>query len=285
MAHTVVAVGDNCIDNYLPPVGRSFVGGNALNVAVAMQRRGIAAAYAGAVGSDEDGRRVIEALRDEGVDTTLVQVLPGITPVTDIQVAGGERAFLREELGVLRDFHLSEQALEAIGRYELVHNTTFGQTAGYLSTLGQTTEYLPTFKAAGAIVSFDYSDHLEQALFEKTLPFVDLAFVSRPKAVPEVAEELARRLAEAGPRLAVVTMGVQGSLVWDGYRAWYQPALPVPQVVDTTGAGDAFIGTFLAGWLLGEPMDHIMRSAAAKAAETCTFYGAWMPQAGSPRRE
>lgn len=272
MAHTAVAVGDNCIDNYLPPVSRTFVGGNALNVAVAMRRRGIAAAYAGAVGPDEDGRRVIEALRKEGVDTSLVRVLPGLTPVTDVRVAGGERAFLREELGVMRDFRLDEPALEAIGRHELVHNTA----------LGQTLEYLPAFQAAGATVSFDYSDRQEQALFDETLPYVDLAFVSCPEVGRGAAEEVARRLTEAGPRVVVVTMGVQGSLVWDGSRVWHQPALPVPRVVDTTGAGDAFIGVFLAGWLLGEPMDSIMRTAAARAAETCAFYGAWMPQPEVP---
>jgi fructoselysine 6-kinase len=53
----IATVGDNCIDRYLPPVDRSLVGGNAVNVAVNLRRAGHPAAYFGAVGDDEDGMR------------------------------------------------------------------------------------------------------------------------------------------------------------------------------------------------------------------------------------
>lgn len=63
MAVRAVCAGDNCIDRYLPPFNRSFVGGNAVNVAVYLQKHGIPAAYIGVVGDDADGRRTLDALK------------------------------------------------------------------------------------------------------------------------------------------------------------------------------------------------------------------------------
>lgn len=267
MAHTAVAVGDNCIDNYLYPIRGSFVGGNALNVAVTMRRCGIRSSYVGAVGTDENGVRIMSALRAEGVDVSKVQVLPGSTAVTDVEIRDGERVFAREELGVLKDFRLDASVIEFIASHELVHNTY----------LGQTERYLPRFRMANVTVSFDYSDMQDQTLLANTLPFVDIAFVSTPNGSISEAEKLAKELTRYGPRLVVATMGAAGSLAFDGNRSWFQPAIPVDPVVDTLGAGDAFIGTFLSGWLEGKAIDLILREAAARASDVCRHLGAWVP--------
>jgi fructoselysine 6-kinase len=46
-------------------------------------------------------------------------------------------------------------------------------------------------------------------------------------------------------------------------------------VVDTLGAGDAFIGATLAGMLRGEPLGDVLRAAASLAGKTCQSYGAF----------
>lgn len=61
-------------------------------------------------------------------------------------------------------------------------------------------------------------------------------------------EELARRLADAGARIVTLRLGAEGSLVYDGARHHHVPAIPVA-VVDPTGAGNAYCGGFLAGYV------------------------------------
>jgi len=268
VGNRAVAAGDNCIDNYVCPVRRKFVGGNALNVAVAMRRCDISVSYVGAVGTDEEGHWMLESLRAEGIDVSHVQILPGSSAVTDVELRDHDRVFLREELGVTKDFRLDRATLEFIAEHELVHN----------SCLGQTVPYLRDFKNAGLVVSFDYSNMYDQELFSETLRFVDIAFVSTPGGDSSAAEELIKKIIKKGPRVVAATMGAAGSLVSDGARLWRQDASPVDQVEDTLGAGDAFIGAFLAGWLRGRPTEETLRLASLRAAETCRHLGAWVPQ-------
>ena len=94
-------VGDNCIDRFLPPVGQSLVGGNAVNVAVQLARLGHSATYFGAVGDDLDGVRTKRILNENGVKTDYVRLRPGVTAYTDIeQNPLGDRIMVFEEFGV-----------------------------------------------------------------------------------------------------------------------------------------------------------------------------------------
>jgi fructoselysine 6-kinase len=258
-------VGDNCIDRYLPPVNQTFVGGNALNVSVYLRQHGAAASYVGVVGDDADGRRVLEALHQRGIDTSHIRVLAGETAFSDIRLdEQSNREFVAEYLGPKPAGFLSAEAIAFIAGHDLVHTTLLGGTA----------DDLPRIKQAGARnISMDYGERAPEDFIQQTLPFVDLAFFSLPEERYQEARTLAERIRETGPRLAVVTMGARGSLGYDG-QAHFQPAVRV-QVVDTLGAGDAFIGTFLADYLRGRSLPECLARAAETAAQTCTHYGAF----------
>jgi sugar/nucleoside kinase (ribokinase family) len=95
---------------------------------------------------------------------------------------------------------------------------------------------------------------------------------------------LERLEAEFHPSLVVATLGAEGSLARCGGREVRTPGYRVP-VTDTTGAGDAFRGGFVSGWLrLGNAtrVDTLMEYANAVAALKCRALGA---QAGLPRSE
>src|SRR5438132_1543513 len=62
----------------------------------------------------------------------------------------------------------------------------------------------------------------------------------------DMGEELARAVAETGPRTVVVKLGALGSLALDGDRIYRAEAVPVA-VVDAVGAGDAFVAGYLSG--------------------------------------
>jgi ribokinase len=78
----------------------------------------------------------------------------------------------------------------------------------------------------------------------------------------------AEQFAEAGPRCVVIKAGSKGSLILDcaSKRRWRVPAYPV-DVVDVTGAGDAFCGGFMVGY--GETADPVL--AACYGAVSASF--------------
>ncbi len=65
-------------------------------------------------------------------------------------------------------------------------------------------------------------------------------------------EAVVRRVAElSGAKAAVVSLGSQGAICWDGTQTIHQPALPV-QIIDRIGAGDALAVGVMLGWLDGD---------------------------------
>ena len=102
----LVAIGDNCIDLYMQ-TGVQLVGGNAVNVAAHWALAGRHSAYIGAVGDDDHGRAVTDALAAAGVDLRGLRTLPGRTGVTEVRLRDdGDRVILSEDLGVSADLWL-----------------------------------------------------------------------------------------------------------------------------------------------------------------------------------
>ncbi|MFC5909930.1 carbohydrate kinase family protein [Streptacidiphilus monticola] len=91
------------------------------------------------------------------------------------------------------------------------------------------------------------------------------------------AEDAARLLSRRGPTV-VVKLGADGAVVASGGELLARvPAAPVPRVTDTTGAGDAFAGGYLAGLLHGAPPAAACASGCAQAAEAVHVLGGRPP--------
>ena len=263
----VATVGDNCIDRYAAPVGLSFVGGNAVNVAVKLAARRPGVAYFGAVGDDAAGRRVIAALRERNVDVEHLRVSSGITAYTNIEFdAAGERVFAFEEFGVCRGYRPSDANLELLKRLRHVH-------LGWLDDGGILKR---TLLAAGVGVSQDLS--VNAAAVDARPDGLSVAFMSsdsRDRAEVQLEKALA-----AGAKVSVVTLGRLGSLASDGTTTVEADALSVA-AVDTTGAGDTFIAAFIAAQLSGHDLRTSLDAGRTDAASTCLHYGGF-PQSGEP---
>jgi fructoselysine 6-kinase len=253
---TVATVGDNCIDRYLPPVGMSMVGGNAVNVAVQLKRLGLDSAYFGAVGGDDDGRRVAACVGGTGVDVSHLRVVPeGRTAYTVIATdARGERRFVEEEFGVCRGYRPNSADMEALLRMRHVH-------LGWLDDDGDLKRRLV---AAGVSVSQDLSVNADPRNVDPK--GLTIAFVS--------SDDSSRfeLLLAAGARTAVVMRGEHGAIACDGcHRA--EISIKRVSVRDTTGAGDSFIAGFIAAQLRGDRLEACLESGRENAAETCQHLG------------
>ena len=260
-----LCIGDNCIDRYLPPLNKHFIGGNALNTAVHMKLAGCDVSYMGAVGEDEDGKAILDVLSNKGIDVSHCQIYPTNTAFTKVQLAeDGNRYFLDEDRGATADLHIDQEALDYIHKFKLVHNTWLGGTEDSLKAF---------HNLSGNKISMDYGERYSEDFVDKTIQYIDIAFFSTNPGEHISAETLAKSIFSRGPKLVVVTMGSEGSLVYDG-NFTFQPAQKV-DVLDTLGAGDTFIATFLAHWVMGKSVAQSMELATKAAAHTCTIFGAW----------
>ena len=100
-----------------------------------------------------------------------------------------------------------------------------------------------------------------------------LAQLDPDAEVPEAPEQIVGALREAGIASVVLTLGARGSLVADADGTHRIPAAPVT-AVDTTGAGDAFIGALAVGLARGETLPDAARLASRVGAFAATGQGA-----------
>ncbi|ASJ08211.1 carbohydrate kinase [Thermococcus siculi] len=96
--------------------------------------------------------------------------------------------------------------------------------------------------------------------------------ITKAKTVEEAAEVLHGW----GAKLVVITRGERGVLLYDGSFKEF-PALPISpeEIVDPTGAGDAFAGGFLAGYSRGRPIEECVRLGLERAREVLKKWGSW----------
>jgi fructoselysine 6-kinase len=251
------AIGDNTIDQYVGADTRSFVGGNALNVAVQLRQLGREVRYAGAIAADVNGSRVREALEDNGVVTDGLVVLPGVTSISRIRVKdNGDRVIEFEDFAVCADYQPDERELDALAACAVVH----------IGMSPYADRIRAELSARGARISQDCA-------VSKGFDHLDVAFCSAGEDT-SAARDLAEAAIAGGARLAVVTCGADGSIAFDG-RTWATQPADSTTVVDTTGAGDSYIAGFLGAFAEGEDLQSCMRAGSATAARTCQHWGGW----------
>ncbi len=252
----LATAGDNCIDRYLAPVWQSAVGGNAVNVAVGLVAAGLPCAYFGAVGADAAGRRVAQELARRGVGTAHLHRLPEPTAETDLGVdSAGERTILREVFGACAAWAPTPEDIRALRAAGHVHLGWLADAGGLRAALA----------GAGVRVSQDVA-----VARHAPAPGLDIAFGSagddRAKA-QALLEALSSQHA-----IAVVTCGAAGAVARGGNETVELPA-PAADVVDTTGAGDAFIAGFVAAHHRGAGLAAAMRAGAEAGARACAHLG------------
>ena len=257
----LAGVGDNVIDRYRD-LGTMFPGGQALNVAVHAHRFGIESAYLGAVGDDVAGRHVLGAIRAEHIDSSRVRILPGPNAFAEVVLVDGNREFTGGAAGVSK-FRLTQADLDYLATFDLIHSSESSYLEDQLGLL-----------AGVAPLSFDFSVRRDPAYYEPLLPHVTIAAFSLGDLDQGAAEEWLERIHRLGPRLILATRGAAGALVYDGNRFWRESAVPT-EVIDTLGAGDAFIARVLVGVVRNEPLEVSLTEAAVAAASTCGAYGAF----------
>jgi fructoselysine 6-kinase len=265
----LLSIGDNSLDDYAE-LGKRFPGGQALDVAVYVNRiNGFRGDYMGVLGSDEAGDFLFDQIRREGLDTNGIVRLPGASAITTILVRDGERVFAKYVEGVQKDAKLPEEFAVRVKNYDLVHYTVSG-------TMSFGRELIPEIrKMRRILISCDFSNEFGPVT-DELMPFLDYSFFSgrRLKENGEDPEKRVRDLKTKTSGLVVMTLGKYGSVVYDGERFFRGEAERV-EVVDTLGAGDAYIAAFLCARMRGATIEESIRAGHHAAAPICRRLGAW----------
>ncbi|GGO40574.1 PfkB family carbohydrate kinase [Deinococcus humi] len=259
----LLGLGDNTTDLYLSQ-GMLYPGGNALNVAALTARLQRPASYLGCVGLDTGGHHLLASLRTEGVDITHCLQLPGSTSWSKIEHDGQDRKFVGFDHGVQAQWVLSGDVPSYIADHQIVHSSLY-------SELG---DRLPAIRASAHLLSFDFSSDFKPHDLEQIAPSLDVAFCSDSQADDHNVAALAAMVQNFGCPLVVVTRGERGAVALSDGQLFTQPSLPA-HVVDTLGAGDAFIAGFLNAWLDQADIGQALQAAARLAAQNCAEYGAF----------
>lgn len=254
-------------------------GGMAANAAATIGRLGGVVELWSRTGADPAGARVREFLQEDGVDVSYVRTFEGSrTATTAVIVDGrGERLIVGE-----RDHAMSMEA-------EWLPLSRIKDAAAVFSDLRWLEGTRSAFTEARAhrvptLVDVDLGGGGGE--LDAFLGLADYAIFSEPAFdafVPTASDtERFARAFELGVRHVGVTRGDKGySWAEVGGASGHQPAFPA-EVVDSTGAGDAFHGAFAWALSAGRTTPECARIAAAAAALKCRRLGA---RAGLPTRE
>lgn len=260
-------------------IGQSFTtvsGGKGANQAVAAARLGAQVSMVGCVGNDAYGDELRNALLVEQIDCQAVSTVEDSSGVALIVVddnsqnaivivAGANGALTPQ---VIDQFDAVLQAADVIICQLEVPDATVGHALKRGRELGKTVILNPA-PASRALptdwyASIDYLIPNEsEASALSGLPVDSLAS----------AETAASRLIALGAGKVIVTLGAQGSLFADGSRFEHFPA-PKVKAVDTTAAGDTFVGGFAAALASGKSEAEAIRFGQVAAALSVTRAGA-----------
>jgi Sugar kinases, ribokinase family len=262
----------------MPQLGRELFaedfaltpGGGALITAAHLANLGRPSAVLARLGTDDLSRALLEQINKLGVDLQFLDRHETAGPqLTVVMVHGGDRAFLSRRAG-----HARPETFEAALGWSDVAHLHIAEFA----TLHEMPDAVSAAKAKGLTVSLDpsWDETLihDPAFFERSagvdvfLPNMEEAEALTGSSDPQTAlTELARHFP-----LVALKLGGEGAMLSIDGRTIRLPSERV-EVVDTTGAGDAFNSGFLDAWLSGASPEETLAAAIAAGTRSVQASG------------
>jgi len=255
-----------------------FGGGKGGNQAVAAARSGATVSIVGGLGDDAFGDARLADLIADGIDTSVVQRIPGATSgvaLIEVEDGGDNRILYVPGATLLVD---PERAVAALGPEPIVVLLlTLELEPAVIDAL------IDRARSDGGSVVLNATPEPERAA--GLLGRADVLIVNETEAIALTGDDrigdadipdwatIAETLRHRGATAVLITLGGHGALWMDADGATMVPAQAV-EVVDTTGAGDSLCGAFAAAIALGEPWPDAVRLGVAAGSLACTVAGA-----------
>ena len=254
-------------ETVLGPATRIEPGGKGANQAVAAARDGARVVMAGAIGADSLGQGALDLLRAAGVDLTRVRTVPASTGCAAIAVdPAGNNA-----ITVGSGANLSVTAAQVEDALLDLDTTLVLQME---VPPAETAALIARARAAGCRIVLNLAP--AAALPAAALRAVDVLVVNETEAALLAADRACAASAEGLHNClgvtVVLTRGEQGAFVADDAGTWHEPAMTI-EAIDTTAAGDCFVGVLAHRLDQGGTLRHAVRRAIRAAGICCTRPG------------
>jgi fructokinase len=301
----VVVCGEGLIDMMPAQCGGSqgFVprpGGAPLNVAVGLARLGVPVAFLGRLSKDRFGRRVVQHLHENSVELRYLREGPEVSSLAFVHQEPGQEAqyVFYSENSADRNLLPADLPDTFEDDVSAIH---FGSISLMVEPSASTLEQCMRREHAARLITLDPNVRAQliadadgyRRRLDGWVRLADLVKVSRADLqwlYPELSiDQVVQHWRGLGARVVVVTLGADGAVAFGQGAMATQPAFPV-NVVDTVGAGDAFMAGALA-WLYRASLLHrtalngittgeltaLLSFANRVSAFTCTRVGADPP--------
>ena len=256
---------------------RYIPGGKGSNQAVAASRLGTQVAHMGKVGKDDFGKQLLTFLESENVDTkeistssspsgiaiinvekggnNTIVILFGTNAEVDKEYIEKNKKLIQESNVILSQFEIPIPAIELL--------FSIAKKSNKKTILNPS----PAYKAPATL--FKNTDYL-------VLNETELAFFNDSKKIPKTTDEIvfaAKKLSKKGPKTIVVTIGDRGAITLVENKVIRTEGIKV-NTVDTTAAGDCFVGAFATQVNNGVDLEEALDFANKAAAISVQKWGA-----------
>jgi len=254
-------------------------GGDAQNNAIDLSAMGNHVAYVGRVSRDEGGEMIMRSCIEKGVDMS--HVTRTATPQTKMNILfdkDANRSFLYYP-GVSAEFTLADFDLSLLEDTHILqfsstfHLTAFDGEAGALSLM-------KAAHAKGVTVSMDITQDFSGRwgqILEPCYPWIDYFLPSEDQAYllsgTRDTQMTAEYFLDRGVKNVVIKLGARGCYCANRREAFFCSCHDIP-VVDTTGAGDAFVAGFLSALLRQKDLCSCVKVATTASAFVIREMGA-----------
>ena len=238
-----------------------------MNVARHLVQQGRAVLFASRVGIDDAGKGLITFLKDGGLYSDLVQQDDHL-PTCEVTVrldADGQATYIIPELVSWDNIMVQDPLMEAIQQSSAI---IYGSLACRDITTKDT--LLKLLDKTSALKVFDVNlrpPHFTITTIETLIESADVVKMNDDEAVlliggdeVDIKENITEFQKKYNTQTICVTRGANGAIVWHNHEFFEHPGFKV-QVVDTVGAGDAFLATLVSGLLAEQPMPATLEKA------------------------
>jgi ribokinase len=253
----------------------TFVGGGGTNTAVAFSRLGLKTAFLGKIGKDDNGKTITDCLFNERVDFIgTYGLISGYSVILD-SVKDDRTIFTYK--GCNNDLVIGEVDFKVIDAKWL-----------YLSSMMKDSfrtqqRVLSYARKKGVKIAYNPSLYIVKngsVQLRRMLKYVDILVFNKDEAqalVKDITDNMFTLLFEIsklGPKIVVITDGHNGAHCYDSTDSIVYSAKPVKvDVVETTGAGDAFASGFVTGIILGKDITMSLKIGMLNAESVISHLG------------
>jgi ribokinase len=260
-------------------------GGGSANAAVCLSNLGLKVACLAPVGDDHNGRMIVENLKTRKIDISLIQKISKEESGSSfILIAPSGERIIFAQRGANKNLTVTNKNLISLKNTKNIYIASLA--GNWFSNLRKIFSAVNIEKGQnifwnpGMTQLIGGADKIKSYLKKTTVLACNedeaLALILNTEGYKDLdrkilsnVESLIKIIQSFGPKIVVVTQGLDGVTVFDGKKIIHRGIVKAKKCIDTTGVGDIFNSSFAAGWVLfngniSKTIDLSLKNAAVK---------------------